>query len=159
MDGFVYIAKSSSRVKTHHSEMDRDVIEGKGENFNGFYLANGLIIQFAPIFLWALTLTTSMLIASRNCNRTFSSICKSRSNKTIFLQTSELLRVKEPGFNADFGGDQMDVHLPLSLEAQAEAHFFILAHMNLLSPIIGDPIPLQTQDMLIGLYILTSENR
>nr|YP_010213922.1 RNA polymerase beta [Linum narbonense]UBN07372.1 RNA polymerase beta [Linum narbonense] len=63
------------------------------------------------------------------------------------------------GFNADFDGDQMAVHLPLSLEAQAEARLLMFSHMNLLSPTIGDPISIPTQDMLIGLYILTSGNR
>nr|AZN62246.1 RNA polymerase beta' subunit [Echinocodon lobophyllus] len=63
------------------------------------------------------------------------------------------------GFNADFDGDQMAVHVPLSLEAQAEARLLMFAHMNLLSPAIGDPICVPTQDMLMGLYVLTSGNR
>ncbi|TYG56988.1 hypothetical protein ES288_D08G107600v1 [Gossypium darwinii] len=63
------------------------------------------------------------------------------------------------GFNADFDGDQMSVHVPLSLEAQAETRLLMFSHMNLLSPAIGDPISLPTQDMLIGLYVLTSGNR
>nr|YP_009131137.1 RNA polymerase beta [Erodium absinthoides]AIA26350.1 RNA polymerase beta [Erodium absinthoides] len=63
------------------------------------------------------------------------------------------------GFNADFDGDQMAVHVPLSLEAQAEARLLMFSHMNLLAPSIGDPICVPTQDMLIGLYILTSGNR
>nr|YP_010517856.1 RNA polymerase beta' subunit [Linum pallescens]UXN84012.1 RNA polymerase beta' subunit [Linum pallescens] len=63
------------------------------------------------------------------------------------------------GFNADFDGDQMAVHVPLSLEAQAEARLLMFSHMNLLSPTIGDPISIPTQDMLIGLYILTNGNR
>jgi DNA-directed RNA polymerase beta' subunit len=63
------------------------------------------------------------------------------------------------GFNADFDGDQMAVHVPLSLEAQAEAHLLMFSHTNLLSSAIGDPICVPTQDMLIGLYILTSGNR
>nr|YP_009748460.1 RNA polymerase beta' subunit [Vanilla madagascariensis]QII90140.1 RNA polymerase beta' subunit [Vanilla madagascariensis] len=62
------------------------------------------------------------------------------------------------GFNADFDGDQMAVHVPLSLEAQAEARLLMFSHMNLLSPAIGDPICVPTQDMLIGLYILTIGN-
>nr|YP_010006448.1 RNA polymerase beta' subunit [Mitostemma brevifilis]QNR05123.1 RNA polymerase beta' subunit [Mitostemma brevifilis] len=62
------------------------------------------------------------------------------------------------GFNADFDGDQMAVHVPLSLEAQAEARLLMFSHMNLLSPAIGDPICVPTQDMLIGLYVLTSGN-
>ncbi|TYI01488.1 hypothetical protein ES332_A11G204300v1 [Gossypium tomentosum] len=63
------------------------------------------------------------------------------------------------GFNADFDGDQMAVHVPLSLEAQAKARLLMFSHMNLLSPAIGDPISVPTQDMLIGLYVLTSRNR
>ncbi|GKE13254.1 RNA polymerase beta subunit, partial [Tanacetum coccineum] len=63
------------------------------------------------------------------------------------------------GFNADFDGDQMAVHVPLSLEAQAEACLLMFSHMNLLSPTIGDPISAPTQDMLNGLYFLTSGNR
>ncbi|KAI3723590.1 hypothetical protein L2E82_35303 [Cichorium intybus] len=57
------------------------------------------------------------------------------------------------GFNADFDEYQMAVHVPLSLEAQAEAHLLMFSHMNLLSPTIGDPISAPTQDMLSGLYI------
>nr|QQY97986.1 RNA polymerase beta' subunit [Houttuynia cordata] len=63
------------------------------------------------------------------------------------------------GFNADFDGDQMAVHVPLSLEAQAEARLLMFSHMNLLSPAMGDPISVPTQDMLIGLYVLTIGNR
>nr|YP_009437195.1 RNA polymerase beta' subunit [Lobelia cardinalis]ATG27571.1 RNA polymerase beta' subunit [Lobelia cardinalis] len=63
------------------------------------------------------------------------------------------------GFNADFDGDQMAVHVPLSLEAQAEARLLMFSNMNLLSPAIGDPISVPTQDMLIGLYVLTRGNR
>jgi DNA-directed RNA polymerase beta' subunit len=53
----------------------------------------------------------------------------------------------------------MAVHLPLSLEAQAESRLLMFSHMNLLSPAIGDPICVPTQDMLIGLYVLTIGNR
>lgn len=63
------------------------------------------------------------------------------------------------GFNADFDGDQMAVHVPLSFEAQAEARLLMFSHINLLSSAIGDPISVPTQDMLIGLYVLTSGNR
>nr|WVH38586.1 RNA polymerase beta' subunit [Schlechtendalia luzulifolia] len=63
------------------------------------------------------------------------------------------------GFNADFDGDQMAVHVPLSFEAQAEARLLMFSHINLLSPATGDPISVPTQDMLIGLYVLTSGNR
>nr|YP_010119897.1 RNA polymerase beta' subunit [Oberonia seidenfadenii]QRC27114.1 RNA polymerase beta' subunit [Oberonia seidenfadenii] len=62
------------------------------------------------------------------------------------------------GFNADFDGDQMAVHVPLSLEAQAEARLLMFSHMNLLSPAIGDPVSVPTQDMLIGLYVSTIGN-
>nr|YP_010262046.1 RNA polymerase beta' subunit [Gentiana rubicunda]UIB41548.1 RNA polymerase beta' subunit [Gentiana rubicunda] len=62
------------------------------------------------------------------------------------------------GFNADFDGDQMAVHVPLSLEAQTEARLLMFSHINLLSPAIGDPISVPTQDMLMGLYVLTSVN-
>nr|YP_010884271.1 RNA polymerase beta' subunit [Pentaphragma spicatum]WIW75584.1 RNA polymerase beta' subunit [Pentaphragma spicatum] len=63
------------------------------------------------------------------------------------------------GFNADFDGDQMAVHVPLSLEAQAEARLLMFSPMNLVSPAIGDPISVPTQDILIGLYVLTSGNQ
>ncbi|CAN6446915.1 unnamed protein product [Victoria cruziana] len=62
-------------------------------------------------------------------------------------------------FNADFDGDQMAVHVPLSLEAQAEAHLLMFFHTNLLSLAIGDPISVSTQDMLMGLYVLMMGNR
>ncbi|CAN6454866.1 unnamed protein product [Victoria cruziana] len=63
------------------------------------------------------------------------------------------------GFNADFDGDQMAVHVLLSLEAQAEARLLMFSHTNLLSPAIGDPISVPTQDMFMGLYVLTMGNR
>nr|QYB20802.1 RNA polymerase beta' subunit [Callitris pyramidalis] len=56
------------------------------------------------------------------------------------------------GFNADFDGDQMAVHIPLSMEAQVEARLLMFSHLNLISPTIGDPICVPTQDMLLGLY-------
>nr|YP_010881241.1 RNA polymerase beta' subunit [Fossombronia foveolata]WIA67194.1 RNA polymerase beta' subunit [Fossombronia foveolata] len=62
------------------------------------------------------------------------------------------------GFNADFDGDQMAVHLPLSLEAQAEARLPMFSHRNLSSPATGEPVSVPSQDMLLGLYILTMEN-
>jgi len=52
----------------------------------------------------------------------------------------------------------MAVHVPLFLKAQVEAHLLMFSHMNLLSPAIGDPISVPTQDMLIGLYVLMSVN-
>lgn len=63
-----------------------------------------------------------------------------------------------PAFNADFDGDQMAVHIPLSLEAQAEARLLMLAPHNFLSPATGQPIVLPSQDMVLGCYYLTSEN-
>jgi len=62
------------------------------------------------------------------------------------------------GFNADFDGDQMAVHIPLSLEAQLEARLLMLSRRNLLSPATGEPVCIPSQDMLLGLYILTIEN-
>jgi len=59
-------------------------------------------------------------------------------------------------FNADFDGDQMAVHLPLSAEAQAEARILMLSTNNILKPADGRPVTLPTQDMIIGHYFLTS---
>ncbi|RJK93441.1 DNA-directed RNA polymerase subunit beta' [Vallicoccus soli] len=59
-------------------------------------------------------------------------------------------------FNADFDGDQMAVHLPLSAEAQAEARILMLSSNNILSPAHGRPITAPTQDMVLGIYYLTS---
>ena len=58
-------------------------------------------------------------------------------------------------FNADFDGDQMAIHLPLSAEAQAEARFLMLAAGNLLKPSDGRPVTIPTQDMILGSYYLT----
>ncbi len=60
-------------------------------------------------------------------------------------------------FNADFDGDQMAVHVPLSAEAQAEARFLMLAANNLLKPSDGKPVAVPTQDMVLGSYYLTLE--
>ena len=60
-------------------------------------------------------------------------------------------------FNADFDGDQMAVHLPLSAEAQAEARILMLSTNNILKPADGKPVTMPTQDMIIGLYALTRE--
>ena len=60
-------------------------------------------------------------------------------------------------FNADFDGDQMAVHLPLSAEAQAEARILMLSTNNILSPADGKPMTMPTQDMVIGIYCLTRE--
>ena len=59
------------------------------------------------------------------------------------------------GFNADFDGDQMAVHVPLSLEARAEANTFLLPYDNLLSPATGEAVVVPSQDMLLGVYVLT----
>ena len=59
-------------------------------------------------------------------------------------------------FNADFDGDQMAVHLPLSAEAQAEARILMLSSNNILSPANGRPITTPTQDMVLGIYYLTA---
>ncbi|MBI4128496.1 MAG: DNA-directed RNA polymerase subunit beta', partial [Parcubacteria group bacterium] len=58
-------------------------------------------------------------------------------------------------FNADFDGDQMAVHLPLSAEAQEEARQLMLSNRNLLKPATGDPIAVPTQDMVLGIYWMT----
>jgi DNA-directed RNA polymerase subunit beta' len=63
-----------------------------------------------------------------------------------------------PAFNADFDGDQMAVHVPLSLESQCEARLLMLACHNILSPATGRPIVAPSQDMVLGCYYLTAEN-
>ena len=60
-------------------------------------------------------------------------------------------------YNADFDGDQMAVHVPLSVEAQAECRFLLLSPNNLLKPSDGMPITVPTKDMVLGIYYLTSE--
>ena len=62
-----------------------------------------------------------------------------------------------PAYNADFDGDQMAVHVPLSMEAQAEARFLMLAANNILKPQDGRPVVTPTQDMILGCYYLTIE--
>ncbi len=61
------------------------------------------------------------------------------------------------GFNADFDGDQMAVHVPLSYEAQIEARFLMLASQNILSPASGKPIIVPNQDVVLGIYYLTKD--
>jgi DNA-directed RNA polymerase subunit beta' len=61
-------------------------------------------------------------------------------------------------FNADFDGDQMAVHIPLSLEAQSECYMLMLAPYNFLSPANGEPIIMPSQDMVLGCYYLTVNN-
>nr|QYB21084.1 RNA polymerase beta' subunit [Austrotaxus spicata] len=81
----------------------------------------------------------------------------------IPILTEELAICLHPlvcaGFNADFDGDQMAVHVPLSMEAQVEARLLMFSHLNLISPTIGDPICVPTQDMLLGLYRSTFQKR
>ena len=64
-----------------------------------------------------------------------------------------------PAFNADFDGDQMAVHLPLSLEAQAEARLLMLASNNILNPKDGSPVATPSQDMILGNYYLSLERK
>jgi len=61
------------------------------------------------------------------------------------------------GFNADFDGDQMAVHLPLSVEAQVEAHTLMMSTNNIFSPASGDPIITPSQDVVLGIFYLTCE--
>ena len=61
-------------------------------------------------------------------------------------------------FNADFDGDQMAVHLPLSAEAQAEARILMLSSNNILKPADGRPVTMPTQDMVLGLFFLTTDS-
>ena len=60
-------------------------------------------------------------------------------------------------FNADFDGDQMAVHVPLSIEAQLEARTLMMSSNNILSPANGEPIIVPTQDVVLGLYYMTRE--
>ena len=60
-------------------------------------------------------------------------------------------------FNADFDGDQMAVHVPLSIEAQLEARALMMSSNNILSPANGEPIIVPTQDVVLGLYYMTRE--
>jgi DNA-directed RNA polymerase subunit beta' len=62
-------------------------------------------------------------------------------------------------FNADFDGDQMAVHVPLSMEAQLEATVLMLSANNILSPANGGPVAIPTQDMVLGIYYLTKERK
>ena len=61
---------------------------------------------------------------------------------------------RQTAFNADFDGDQMAVHLPLSVEAQAECRFLLLSPNNLLKPSDGGPVAVPSQDMVLGIYYL-----
>ena len=61
-------------------------------------------------------------------------------------------------FNADFDGDQMAVHIPLSLEAQLEARVLMMSTNNILSPSNGKPIIVPSQDIVLGIYYLSQSN-
>ncbi len=63
-----------------------------------------------------------------------------------------------PAYNADFDGDQMAIHIPLTLEAQLEAKILMMSTNNILSPASGDPIIVPSQDMVLGLYYMTRES-
>lgn len=62
-----------------------------------------------------------------------------------------------PPYNADFDGDQMAVHVPLSIHAQLEAYILMLSTQNILSPAHGKPITLPSQDIVLGVYYITQE--
>ena len=64
-----------------------------------------------------------------------------------------------PAYNADFDGDQMAVHIPLSIEAQTEARVLMMSTNNILSPASGKPIIVPTQDIVLGLYYLTIDRK
>ena len=64
-----------------------------------------------------------------------------------------------PAFNADFDGDQMAIHVPLSIDAQAESYLLMLGPNNFMSPATGEPILLPSQDMVLGSHYLTSQSR
>ncbi len=64
-----------------------------------------------------------------------------------------------PAFNADFDGDQMAVHVPLSLEAQAESRLLMLSTNNILNPANGKPLAVPTQDMILGFYYMTFKKK
>ncbi len=64
-----------------------------------------------------------------------------------------------PAYNADFDGDQMAVHVPLSVEAQSEARVLMMSTNNILSPASGRPIIVPTQDIVLGLYYLTIDRK
>jgi DNA-directed RNA polymerase subunit beta' len=64
-----------------------------------------------------------------------------------------------PAFNADFDGDQMAIHIPLSIDAQAESYLLMLGPNNFMSPATGEPILLPSQDMVLGSHYLTSQSR
>jgi DNA-directed RNA polymerase subunit beta' len=64
-----------------------------------------------------------------------------------------------PAFNADFDGDQMAIHVPLSVESQSESYLLMFGPNNFMSPATGEPILLPSQDMVLGSHYLTSQSR
>src|SRR2546426_87945 len=79
------------------------------------------------------------------------------SGRSVIVVGPQLNPLVCAAFNADFDGDQMAVHVPLSLEAQMEARTLMLASNNILSPANGDPIIVPSQDIVLGLYYATRE--
>ena len=79
--------------------------------------------------------------------------------KLIEGRAIQLHPLVTPAFNADFDGDQMAVHVPLSQEAQAEARILMLASNNILNPKDGKPVVTPSQDMVLGNYYLTIEKK
>ena len=85
-----------------------------------------------------------------------------KDKQTIIERRSEIEPIFKSAklyvaYNADFDGDQMAVHLPLSVEAQAECRFMLLSPNNLLKPSDGGPVAVPSQDMVLGIYYLTQE--
>ena len=79
-----------------------------------------------------------------------------RSNRCLLrARRSQIHPLVCEAFNADFDGDQMAVHLPLSAEAQAEARVLMMSTNNVLSPASGRPIVTPSQDMVIGIYYIS----
>ena len=82
--------------------------------------------------------------------------CTSVWSKTNRRNAIELHPLVCAAFNADFDGDQMAVHIPLSLEAQLEARVLMMSTNNILSPSNGKPIIVPSQDIVLGIYYLFS---
>lgn len=126
---------------------------GLASNIRG---AKRTLSSRAPLLLRVLTATMRRHVVMLN---------RAPTLHRLGIQAFEPVLVKEraihlhplvcTGFNADFDGDQMAVHVPLSLEAQAEAWISMLPSTNLLSPASGEAIVVPSQDMLLGLYVLT----
>ena len=94
--------------------------------------------------------------ARRRCT-----VCRSRRSSRMLIE-GEAIRIHPlvcTAYNADFDGDQMAVHVPLSVEAQMEARLLMMAPNNIFSPSSGKPIITPTQDITLGCYYLTAEPR